>query len=341
MSFANIKGQDNAVSFLKASLGNNRLSHAYIFCGPGGVGKFLTAINFAKANLCPNAVSAEGCDNCPSCKKIDSLTHPDLFVLRQEKEARQSKGLNPERGRGVKIDDIRQIIKDIYLKPFEAKKKVYIIDEAEGMKHEAANALLKTLEEPPTDSIIILITDNLKALFHTIVSRSQVVRFYPLKPDEIRQILVSEHALDGDRAHVLSRLTSGRIGEAIKYKDEEIFQRRSLLINSVSKGCAGGLSLDDVPKEKVKLYLDILLSWFRDILRRKAGADNSALINIDKIDMISNEAKSLSFEYLEDVINNIILTLSYLDRNANTKLAMSVLGFKIVEGIRTCTKSYR
>ena len=329
MSFANIKGQDRAVAYLKASLKNNRLSNAYIFCGPDGVGKFLTAMNFAKTVICANAVSHESCDICPSCKKIDSFTHPDVFVLRPQNEGRQAQGLYPERTRGIKIDDIRRLIKDIYLKPFEAKKKVYIIEEAQSMKHEAANALLKTLEEPPTDSMLILITDNLKALFQTIVSRSQVIRFYPLKPAQIKEVLIREAALDETKASVLSRLSSGRLGKALAYTDEDIFQKRSSLINSVLKGSDAGLFFDDVPKEKIRLYLDILLAWFKDVLSAKALADDSMLVNIDKIDSIHNEAKRLSFDYLEDVINNIILTLSYLDQNANTKLAMSVLALKI------------
>ncbi|MFA5500507.1 MAG: DNA polymerase III subunit delta' [Candidatus Omnitrophota bacterium] len=320
MSFAKIRGQDNALSFLKASLKNNRLSHAYIFCGPEGSGKFLAALNFAKAIMCQNALSCEPCDKCPSCKKIDAKSHPDLFVLRPEKE-----------GGSVKIDDIRQLIKDIYLKPFEAKKKVYIIDEAQSMKHEAANALLKTLEEPPTDSMLILITDNLKSLFHTIVSRSQVVRFYPLKADVIKDILIKEHALEEYKAHVLSKLASGRLGEAVKYKDDNLFQNRSLIINKVSKRSLSELSFDELPKQDLKLCLNIMLTWFRDILSAKAGVDDSMLVNIDKKDMISSEAGKLSFKYLEDIINSIILTLGYLDQNANAKLAMNVLNLKICE----------
>lgn len=320
MSFAKIRGQDNALSFLKASLKNNRLSHAYIFCGPEGSGKFLAALNFAKVIMCQNALSCEPCDKCPSCKKIDAKSHPDLFVLRPEKE-----------GGSVKIDDIRQLIKDIYLKPFEAKKKVYIIDEAQSMKHEAANALLKTLEEPPTDSMLILITDNLKSLFHTIVSRSQVVRFYPLKADVIKDILIKEHALEEYKAHVLSKLASGRLGEAVKYKDDNLFQNRSLIINKVSKRSLSELSFDELPKQDLKLCLNIMLTWFRDILSAKAGVDDSMLVNIDKKDMISSEAGKLSFKYLEDIINSIILTLGYLDQNANAKLAMNVLNLKICE----------
>jgi len=361
VSFAKLKGQEAAVSFLKAALKNNKLSHAYIFCGPSGVGKTLAAMNFAKAIICPNTVSYdssagsgerpeafEGCDNCPSCKKVDNLMHPDVFMLKPEKEGvairthrplgpstlRQAQG-RPEQSRGIKIDDVRKLIKDIYLRPFEAKKKVYIIDEAQHMKHEAANALLKTLEEPPTDSILILIVDNLKALFHTIVSRSQVVRFYPLKSDQIKELLIKEHGMDEAAAHVLSRLSCGSLGEAARYKGEDMFEKRSSLINNVAKGSLAEFFFDDAPKEKMKFYLDILLTWFRDILAAKAGADNSMLVNIDKIGYISGEANRLSFKYLEDVIGDIILTLSYLDQNVNMKLAMSILSLNINEKLKT------
>lgn len=303
MRFEGIKGQKEALSFLEDSFRNGRLSQAYIFCGPRGVGKSIAAMDFARM-----IIGAE------------SGSHPDMFVLRPEKE-----------GGSIKIDDIRQLIKDIYLKPFRSKKKVYIIDEAQSMKHEAANALLKTLEEPPTDSILILITDDLNALFDTIVSRSQVVRFYPLKPDEIKDILVSKHDVDDKKAHILSRLASGRPGRAIEYKDEDVFQKRDSIIESVSKRYAASLNLEDAPKEKLRLYMDILLSWFRDILSAKAGADASMFVNADKAGAISKEAKRLSFDRLEGIIENILLTLSYLDQNVNTKLAMSVLSLKICE----------
>lgn len=317
MSFADLKGQDSAVSFLKSVIRNNRLSCAYIFSGPEGVGKRLAAINFAKALNCLKASSYEGCEICPSCKKINESSHPDVSIIIPEKE-----------GGSIKIEDVRQIIKDIYLKPFEARKKVYIIDGAQDMKHEAANALLKTLEEPPADSILILITENLKALFHTIVSRSQVVRFFPLKLKEIEGILTKEYLLDETPARILAHLSGGRLGEALRFKDDDIFTKRASFMKSISSRPLD-LDFDNVRKEDFRLYLDMLLSWFRDILNTKAGLEDSMLVNIDKKDIISNEARRMSFEYLEGVINNIVSTFTYLDRNVNQKLAMSVLGLKI------------
>jgi DNA polymerase-3 subunit delta' len=345
LSFESLKGQNSAVSYLKASLRNNRISHAYIFSGPDGVGKRLSAINFAKALNCSNVKSGsicgplaglavdpklnrgtEGCDQCSSCKKIDSSKHPDIFTLKPKEE-----------GASIKIEDVRALIKDVYLKPFEAYKKVYMIESAEYMKHEAANALLKTLEEPPADSIIILLTENIKSLFHTIVSRCQVVKFFPLKPKEMEEILIKEYSMDQAGAHTLSYLSGGRLGEALKFKEEDIFTKRSVLMDRILSGSRADFDFDDIPKEDVRVYLDIILAWYSDILRMKAGAKDYMLVNIDKKDIISNEAGRLSFDHIENIITSVISAITQIDQNANQKLAMSVLGMKIKQ-VSVCTK---
>jgi len=326
LSFESLKGQDSAVSYLKASLRNNRVSHAYIFSGPDGVGKRLAAINFTKALNCSGPVSGSPCDRCSSCKKIDSSKHPDILTLKPREE-----------GASIKIEDVRALIKDVYLKPFEAQKKVYMIEGAEYMKHEAANALLKTLEEPPADSVIILLTENIKSLFHTIVSRCQVVKFFPLKLKEVEEILTREYSLSQADAHTLSHLSGGRLGEALKFKEEDIFTKRSLLINKILSGSRADFDFDDIPKEDVKVYLDMILAWYSDILNMKAGARDYMLVNIDKKDIISNEAGRLSFDYIEDIINSVISATMHIDQNANQKLAMSVLGMKIKQ-VSACTK---
>lgn len=362
LSFENLRGQDSAVGYLKASLKNNRVSHAYIFSGPDGVGKHLAAINFAKALNCDSPLPvfssdtssdlgsrsgqsqrAEGCDQCSSCKKIGLSKHPDVFILEPEeggasiKTLRHAQGLYPERSRGIKIEDVRALIKDAYLKPFEARKKVYIIEGAEYMKREAANALLKTLEEPPADSVIILLTENIKSLFHTIVSRCQVVKFFPLRLKEAEDILIKEYSLSQEDAHTLSHLSGGKLGEALKFKEEDIFTKRSLLINKIISGSRADFDFDDVPKEDIRLYLDMILSWYGDILNMKAGGCDHMLVNIDKKNTISKEAGRLSFERIEDIISGVISAIMSIDRNANHKLAMSVLGMKIKQ-VSACTK---
>lgn len=211
MSFRDIKGQDNAILFLKGSIRKNRVSHAYIFLGPRGVGKRLTALNFAKALNCGSETPDRPCDMCNSCEKIDNLRHPDLFLLKSEKD-----------NSIIKIDAIRGLIKNMTLKPYEAKKKVCIIDDAHLMNQEASNALLKTLEEPPSESILILIADRSDDLFPTIVSRCQIVKFFPLSIEEVKKILINEHKVDELKAHILSHIASGSIGEALRYSQTDI-----------------------------------------------------------------------------------------------------------------------
>jgi DNA polymerase III subunit delta' len=217
MSFDNIKGQDRAIGFLRCAIQNNRVGHAYVFFGPEGVGKRLTAVNFAKALNCaapkdggpcdPSTGSGShpkpvaGCDECISCRKIDAMNHPDFIVLSPEKDSAL-----------IKIDAVRELARDISLKPYEARKKVYIIDDAALMKHEAQNALLKTLEEPVTDSVLILVTGDISRLFSTIRSRAQEVRFFPLAADEVKEVLIGVHGIEKTRAHILAHISSGTPG---------------------------------------------------------------------------------------------------------------------------------
>lgn len=319
MSFKDIKGQDRAVSFLIGSIESDRISHAYIFYGPSGVGKRLVALNFAKAVNCRSDSLARPCDTCVSCRKIDSSNHPDIMVMKPEKE-----------GGAISIDDVRALIKDASLKPYEAKKKFYIIDEADGMKEEASNAFLKTLEEPPSGSVFILIAETLRKLLPTIVSRSQTVKFFPLRIDEVKDILVKNYEVEPVKAHVLSHLSAGRLGDAVKYADKEFFLKREKVMEALASGTFFESEFDKLSKADLKTYLTILLTWYRDILIAKAGSEGRAdlpeIVNIDRKDVILAEAAKTEFDKLEQMIRQIVSTYSFMEQNANPKLAMAVLG---------------
>lgn len=355
MSFRDIKGQDKAVGFLKGALESGRIAHAYIFFGPEGVGKRLTAMNFAKALNCSRQgyvqlegtkvfvgnlgsrqgyVQPEGtqifvenlggfqdspCGQCISCKKIDTGNHPDFRLITPEKE-----------GASIKIDAVRSLTKDISLKPYEAKKKVYIIDDASSMKHEAQNALLKTLEEPVSESVLILLTADISRLFSTIRSRAQEVKFFPLAMEEVKDILVNVYKIDALRAHILAHISSGTLGGALRYNKEELFSKRSKLIDAVVKRQFFDWDFDGLSRVELKTYLDIMLTWYRDILIAKTGArDESVFVNIDKKEAILNEAARTDYGRIDNIIKQIISTGIFLDENANPKLAMSVLGLNI------------
>lgn len=288
MSFKDIKGQDSAVSFLKAALANGKIAHAYIFLGPEGVGRKKAAIDFAKALNCITRESDNGpCDRCASCRKIDSSNHPDVFLLEPE-----------GKGELIKMERVHELINNIALKPYEGRKKVYIIDGADSMRGDVANALLKTLEEPPSESVMILIVERLENIFSTIISRSQVVRFFSLKTEATGEVL----------------------------------DRRNAIIDNLIRGSFFDIDFEGLSKDESRVSLDIMLTWYRDILLAKAGlTEGRAFVNIDKYDAIMDASKDISEEDLEDIIKAIIMTNSFLDRNVNMKLAMSVLGLKILK----------
>ena len=320
MSFKDIKGQDRAVSFLKQALAASKVAHAYIFFGPRGVGKRSVALNFAKALNCGSIDAGEPCGTCVSCRKIDNRNHPDIFAL----DASADKP-------SVKIDKIRELIKDSGFRPYEAKAKVYIIDGAELMTEEASNAILKTLEEPVSHSVIILLTDRIGRLFPTIRSRCEEVRFFPLKIDEAKDILTNQCKMDSLEAHILASLSSGSPGRALEYKESGVFDKRDELIKGLVEGKFFELGFfDDADREELKLYLELMLTWYRDILIAKAGADKDiGFVNIDRRDIIFNEAREMDFDKIDDIITRIISSGRSLDWKANPKLTMSVLGASI------------
>jgi len=320
VSFKGILGHEAVVSFLIQAIKNDKVAHAYIFKGPSGIGKASIAVNFAKALNCGIASDDIPCGGCPSCKKIDSGNHPDVAVIKPAAD-----------GDTIGIDDIRAVIKDAALKPYEGRKKVYIIDGADSMTLEAQGALLKTMEEPSSETVIILVGDNTEGLLPTIVSRGEVVRFLPLKKDEVREALIKSYGVDIARAHVLAGLYPGRLGEALRRSsDEGFFEKRSVLLDSLMDGKIPEPGNEKKSRQDIMSELDIMLTWFRDILVTKIDPNNSAdIINVDRKESITGEASRLEFGYLDRVLKEIMATGSYLDSNANPKLALGVLGMEI------------
>ena len=204
MSFDNVLGHEHAKELMRATLARGRLGHAYLFCGPDGVGKTLFALELAKRLFC-RSDGERPCGDCPDCRMVDHGGHPDLFLIEAEKNSRF-----------IKIKQARELRRTLRLMPVQSNVRVAIMREAERMKQEAANALLKTLEEPAPFAHLILITSRPRALPSTVRSRCQEVRFGPLSADQVRQILSALPEFDEDEVRLAARLAHGAPGRAIQ-----------------------------------------------------------------------------------------------------------------------------
>ncbi len=196
MGFDGIIGHQRPIRLLKKAILIDHLPQAYLFLGAEGVGKRLTALTLAKALNCEEA-KEDCCETCLSCRKIEGLNHPDVTVIRPE-------------GQFIRIDSIRQLQRSLNYRPYEGKKRVCILDGADRMKTEGANALLKTLEEPPPDTLLILLATQRDSLLPTIVSRCQQMRFTPLPIGQMIEALAQRLSVEKGEAKTLAELSQGK-----------------------------------------------------------------------------------------------------------------------------------
>lgn len=338
MSFEDIKGQSKTIEILKSYLKTSSLAGAYLFIGQEAIGKYSVAKNLAKAINCLKKKD-DSCDICASCLKIDKRQHPDIHFI------------EPLDSDTIKIEYIRQLKKDIVLRPYEGAKKLFIINDAHRLTAEAANALLKILEEPPRDSLIILISSRPTLLFKTIISRCKILRFYPLVRTELKEILEKDYSLDNNLAHFLAYFCEGRIGSALRLKGTDILKDKNRIIDEFTMPNAAipksynsrprmpqyrqnisnngtTLRLNNLPmqdREDVRIYLNILASWFRDIYLIKTGMPHKELINLDRKDELLRFMSRYTWLDLDESLNLISDSLLSLEQNINVKLLLSNL----------------
>ena len=319
MSFAKITGQKLAIEILKNSIRQDRLSHAYLFSGASGTEKKLTAVEFAKAINC-EVKQKDSCDSCLSCRKIDNSNHPDI------------KFINPE-GNYLKIDMIRNMQREIIYKPYESNKKIYIINNVELLTIEAANSLLKILEEPPEYMILILLTDNIKQLLPTIISRCQIIRFNKITKKLVIDKLIDNYNLVDDKAKLIANLAGGRFDKAIELvENDDLLLTRNNFVEFII-----ALNKEDLIKlfvivEKISDYKDqiasffeVCLSFYRDLLFIKLEQDD-LIINFDYLADLKAISNNYQLHNLEQAINIIEDTNNIIrSKNVNLKLTLESL----------------
>lgn len=295
-------GNKSTIEYIRKAVASDNLSHAYLFCGPEGVGKTKAGIYFAKLLLCESEKPLN-CNSCPSCKVFAAGNHPDFFHLDSDT---------------VLVDEVRALVSSLDLKPYMGKAKVALISHAEKMTTQALNSLLKTLEEPTVHTTIILTTENQKNLLPTIVSRARALNFGLATEKQIYELLNGELGVKRDEATIFSRLASGRAGVATRLSQEPEAANEILALSS---------EFNRVFKSQ-DIYEQIT---FADKL---AGSKDHLLSNLANLEL-ATRSDLMSINYKEPNKTKVTDLISMLDgiarsremlaANANAKLVMESL----------------
>jgi DNA polymerase-3 subunit delta' len=317
-----VYGHDWAVEHLRKGLANNRIRHAYLITGPESVGKDTLARAFAQTMNCTNPdESARPCGECRSCKLIASGNHPDILYAE----------LDANTG-ALKIEEVRSVSQKLALKPYEARYRIAIFRDFDHARGQAQDALLKTLEEPPPQALLILLAPSADVLLPTITSRSQIIPLRPLAPDAVKEILIEHKGASPDQADVLAGLCGGRLGWAIRaLEDPDMLEQReralSLLENLLDVTRAKRFDLaDDLSKDKLALYplLELWQSYWRDVVLMCQNAPVPPA-NRDRRDQIERLSARLTFEEALGALEATRTMLRNLNMNLNLRLALEVM----------------
>ncbi len=321
MSFQDIYGHEKQIALLKSSITGGRLAHAYLFHGREGIGKKATAMAFAAAILCDRK-EAEACHTCLSCKKTSHGNHPDLITITAE-------------GAFIKVQAVKDLLHTIAFRPLEGGRRLFIIDEADRMNQTAANALLKTLEEPSPANILVLITSKPYTLPRTILSRCQQLRFSPLRQETVAAYLDKKESLAGETAVMIAAAAEGSIQRALQLKRDDYLADRKAVIGHIAADHSGDplqrLSLMrhlGKDKKDVSEKLSILLSCFRDALVWKELPGDQTLANGNEKDAI----QAITRLTTEDILYNlqtISASIRALEYNANKLLTLEAMTFTL------------
>jgi DNA polymerase III subunit delta' len=319
VNFDQIRGHGTILELLTRVVHTKQLAHAYVFSGLDGIGKRLTALALAKNLLCSSG-GGKSCGTCAACIQVDRGSHPDLMMIEPEKGV-------------ITIDSIRDLKRELSRKSFSGRYKVCLIDDADKMTLQAENALLKTLEEPTPDTVIILITGKPYRLLPTVLSRCQHLKFQPLALFDASELIMAGVAgVERDDALLMASLTGGSPGKAFTLKVGQLKGLRDSWINQ-SRFFARTEDekffveeenfLSD--KEDVDLKLNLLRLWYRDLVLYKIYGNVDCVLNKDKTEEIASQSSALS---LESLLKALLGTEKYstsLEYNANPQLTLEAI----------------
>lgn len=327
MGFAEIIGHDRQLSTLRSALASSRLHHAYFFVGPEGVGKRTTAIALAKTVHCMQ-LDDDFCGQCVNCARISDGNHADVrFVepLAGKKE--------------ISIQQIRELERELNYRSFSGGRKIAVIDPAMSMNLASQNALLKTLEEPPQDSLIILIAANAGALLPTVRSRCLRLPFAPLTRREVAGFLQAKLAMNAGDAEFLAAMSMGSIGAAVNLDKDELIEKRRNWVDTLSSLKAGDHHAAMLAAEALSANRDDALkflkwseSWYRDVLVHAVTENAGALVNLDLLEQIRQQSVSNSAETALNAISRVADAAAGIQRNLNRRMVLEKFLFGVVRG---------
>lgn len=323
----NMLGHEWAVEMLHQHAARGDARHAYLFCGPPGLGRRTLALRLTQALNCTEPI-APGipCGTCRDCRQIGAMQHPDLNVI----QALDDEG-RPKEGGTLKVDQVREVQHALSLKPFQAKYRAALFLRFQEANDNAANALLKTLEEAPAHAILLLTADTPEQLLPTIVSRCEILRMRALPVGVIEADLL-DRGVDAERARLLAHISGGRPGYARRLVDDAaVLEKREERLNDLQTLLSAPRVekfsyADKLAKEKDAMRRTILiwLSYWRDVMLRVAQAE-TPLTNIDRNMEIEFLAARLDLSTARRVVSDLESALEKMDRNVNSRLLAEVL----------------
>jgi DNA polymerase III subunit delta' len=332
-------GNKEIKDFLARILSAGRLPGALLFVGPEGIGKKQFALEVARSVLCREANGFGGCGKCAICQRIGKFVFPtsekrddfDRVFIGEHLDVGQVIPF----GRNIGVGAIRDLEREANFRPNEGTKRFFIIDDADKLNLSSANALLKTLEEPPATTHIFLITSRYNSLLPTIISRCQVLRFGPVEAAEIESHLLATKEFSPEDASAAARISGGSIGRALAMNGEDFRDHRKAMLKVVEARTAGNDNTallraaeetgDARMKDSFELRLDILQSLLRDVWQLKKGRGKDALINADLHDSLARYAENALAEDLTGFIAEIEKVRENLLVNINRKIATDAL----------------
>lgn len=325
--FKDVVGHRDIIQYIQDAVEQHKVSHAYILNGQRGSGKKLLAKLFAMTLQCESGKS-EPCGECRSCLQAQSGNHPDIITVTHEKPA------------SIGVDDVReQINGDIMIKPYSSPYKIYIVPEADLMTEQAQNAILKTIEEPPEYAVIFLLTENADSLLATIRSRCVMLKLRNIKNKLVKKYLMEQMQVPDYQAELCAAFAQGNIGRAIMLAKSEHFNEIKDEATKLMKyldemelhEIVGAIKEIQKYKLEVTDYLDIMTSWYRDVLLYKATKDVDGLVFGDQLKFIKAKAAKSSYEGLEKILDSIEKAKARLKANVNFDLTMELLLLTIKE----------